>query len=705
VTGGRRMSEIMGATEEALASLVTPTGKTKAGERYATSVEERDRLEAEAHRLDGEVKTLRETLDRRAAAAKRLSELDRAEDRDERQRAIETAQATFDAAKRQGETLRAAEAELRLVKEQRDNADRALRDFRNAMARAADLKPKLDNAKRRRLEALANRDTVSAAAAKAHADFEASEEMEQEARTLLARLDSALRAREAAERLADLEKKLDAAENVRKQIEDDEAALALVKLPEKAVSELEALDVEIAKLTAVAEAGRPSVAIAYEPQAAAVSLDGKPLTHGEARSYDGQAVMEIPGIGVVTLRSSRPAGGDERFRQSEERRRLLLASMGVDDLAAARGRQVEAQRIEGDLRERRARLPLFAPDGLPKLREDVAAYRAATGEVLELKGDPAQIRATHEVAQANRLAARQAWREAGPLQEGAADAVVSAETAFAGLETEWSQVEAEIGPEAARVEREGQMAMRFAELDARLVEQHLVVAQLQEGTADLTSAEATLRRVLSVAEAADREIGRLREEIAGLTAEIRARSEDAVEEKWRESLDALAAARTRVAGYEREVAVLQRLRSALQTARGHARETYLLPVMNELRPLLGLLFDDASITFDEKTLLPHKIVRMGLEEDVDRLSGGMREQLSVLTRLAFARLLAKDGRPAPVILDDALVYSDDDRIEKMFDALHRQAREQQIIVFSCRQRAFQKLGGNVLHMSDWSPDR
>jgi uncharacterized protein YhaN len=81
----------------------------------------------------------------------------------------------------------------------------------------------------------------------------------------------------------------------------------------------------------------------------------------------------------------------------------------------------------------------------------------------------------------------------------------------------------------------------------------------------------------------------------------------------------------------------------------------------------------------------------------------MREQLSVLTRLAFARLLARDGRPTPVILDDALVYSDDDRIEKMFDALHRQSRDQQIIVFTCRQRAFQKLGGNILRMTDWLP--
>lgn len=68
VTGGRRMSEIMAATEEALGRLVTPTGRAKAGERYAASIEERDRLEAKEQRLAAEVGTLREALDRRAAA-------------------------------------------------------------------------------------------------------------------------------------------------------------------------------------------------------------------------------------------------------------------------------------------------------------------------------------------------------------------------------------------------------------------------------------------------------------------------------------------------------------------------------------------------------------------------------------------------------------------------------------------------------------
>lgn len=65
-------------------------------------------------------------------------------------------------------------------------------------------------------------------------------------------------------------------------------------------------------------------------------------------------------------------------------------------------------------------------------------------------------------------------------------------------------------------------------------------------------------------------------------------------------------------------------------------------------------------------------------------------------RLAFARLLAKGGRHAPVILDDVLVFTDDDRIERLFDALHQKAGDLQIIVLSCRQPAFWDLGGKAL---------
>jgi len=126
--------------------------------------------------------------------------------------------------------------------------------------------------------------------------------------------------------------------------------------------------------------------------------------------------------------------------------------------------------------------------------------------------------------------------------------------------------------------------------------------------------------------------------------------------------------------------------------------------MAELRPLLSLVFGDAAVTFDEKTLLPVSVERGGAVESFDVLSGGMREQITILTRLAFARLLAEGGSTVPVILDDALIYSDDARIERMFDALHRQATDLQIIVFTCRQRAFRALGGREMQVRPWSPE-
>ena len=102
-------------------------------------------------------------------------------------------------------------------------------------------------------------------------------------------------------------------------------------------------------------------------------------------------------------------------------------------------------------------------------------------------------------------------------------------------------------------------------------------------------------------------------------------------------------------------------------------------------------------------MLPTALVRAGTEEGFDILSGGTQEQIALLVRLAFARMLAKAGAPAPVIFDDAIVYTDDDRIERMFDALTRQAHDLQIIVFSCRQKAFRDLGGRGLDIAPAGP--
>lgn len=90
-------------------------------------------------------------------------------------------------------------------------------------------------------------------------------------------------------------------------------------------------------------------------------------------------------------------------------------------------------------------------------------------------------------------------------------------------------------------------------------------------------------------------------------------------------------------------------------------------------------------------------------EDFARLSAGTQEQIAVLVRLAMGAMIAERGQDVPIILDDALVFSDDDRIEQMFDALNRAGRIQQVIVLTCRLRAFAALGGRQLEIAAAPP--
>ena len=703
ITGGRRMAEIARVVGEEIEKLVTKRGP-KAGGRYAAAIETRDRLTAEEQRLSAEVTSLRAALDQRATAARRLSELEQPQDRQERRAAVEKAQTALNAAKSQREMLNAAEAKWQLSRDRRDLLAQNLGTLLEAQEKAQALRGRLGEAEIRHTQAAEKRRETATAMSKARAQAEAAEQQEQEARDLLARLDAALKARDAAERHAALQERLKQAEDARLALEQAEARHTLVKIDPKVIDALQALDVEIARLRAIGDAARPSIAVVYEPGAVhSIELDGVALADGEERRYDGEGHLSVPGIGAITLRSNRPAPDDSRLKQAVEKRRALLAALEAADLAAVRARHEQAQQIAAEMQGLRSRLSALAPAGLAKLREDVAAQEPAAAATVEIAGEPEEIRAAHAQSDDTRKAVRQALREAEPLQRIADEAFIAAQTDLAALRAELVQIEATLGPEDGRAERQQELSGQLDEAVRKLEADGTELQKLRDSAADLESVEAALRRARSVEEVAEKEAAALRETIAELNGLIRALADDAVEEKWHEIREALSAANARVAAFEKEVGILQRLSSALESARTEASDLYLKPVITELRPLLGLLFDDVAISFDDKTLLPRTILRNGQEEEVERLSGGMREQLSVLTRLAFARLLARDGRPTPVILDDALVYSDDDRIEKMFDALHRQSRDQQIIVFSCRQRAFQKLGGNILRMTDWQP--
>jgi hypothetical protein len=82
----------------------------------------------------------------------------------------------------------------------------------------------------------------------------------------------------------------------------------------------------------------------------------------------------------------------------------------------------------------------------------------------------------------------------------------------------------------------------------------------------------------------------------------------------------------------------------------------------------------------------------GVNLHVDHLSAGAREQLGLLSRLACAVIVSPNGGGAPVIIDDALGWSDPDRLSRMGAAIAAAGRQCQIIILTCTPGRYAHVG-------------
>lgn len=225
----------------------------------------------------------------------------------------------------------------------------------------------------------------------------------------------------------------------------------------------------------------------------------------------------------------------------------------------------------------------------------------------------------------------------------------------------------------------------------------LTLEQQREGET-LAQLEARISRLETALQKRRDKRSELKEQVARLQSHIEALEgaglDEAVAQKTRE-LDLADEQRKR---YKREVSVLALLSSTLRSAETAAKARYLSPVLQRVRPYLQLLFPGAKIAIDENLHIVGVVRENDYEESFAHLSMGTQEQIAVLVRLAFAEMLVEHGHPATVVLDDALVFSDDRRMGRMFDILNLVGRQVQIIVLTCREQLFEGIGGKHLSL-------
>ena len=696
MTGGRRMEVARSRCRAELAQYLTGSGREKKGGPLAAKRQETTGLAGRQAELRGVVHKLRAALADRRRLRRELEEwLDPGEAR-KRAARLKAAKEAHEEGRRHAEQLERAcekeDAKRQEAERMRERCDALLKDV-------------LELAEAGRAHETAGR------ARKAAADQLTAEEarlkrLEKERRKALgqaARAERALRRalrKESVEaqrqRRGELAGRLEQAEKARRAREKAQAEEDS-ELGEELVNELEQQDAQVRALRRSRDREAAAVTMSYLPgKGGAASIGDRVLEEGVRVSVPDGAEVDIAGVGRLAVHPDLRVDNDS-LEESLARLHSVLHGFGLEDIAAARASLGRRRAAAERRRDAEAILKSVAPRGIPALREALAALPEDTdaGQVgLPLE----EARSREEKARSALDAVDGAFERQRERSAEAERRATLGEAALDAAETRLGRVKASLqgleSPEEEVRLREEACTRLSRELEA-LTGQRLAMEQAAPNLEELSS---RLERTRSVVDKAREEEERLRLELRGLDTFIELQAGNAVEEELADVCEQLAKAKDELQAIEHETEVLKCLDKALTAAQESARDRYVRPVLRELVPLIRLLWLDAEIRFDAENVLPEALVRAGTEEDFNVLSGGTQEQIAILVRLAFAQILAKSGRDAPAILDDAIVFTDDDRIEAMFDALTQQARDLQIIVLSCRQRAFRELGGTSLRI-------
>ena len=719
VLGGRRGRALPQAIEKQLGELVTSNSKPRGA--YKDLIEKTDALQSELEGLSTRRHELAKTLDDLEEAQETLARLS-AGDRDQADQTELT-----EARKRHGQLtelevrIAAAASDLELKKRNLERANNAqteragLKETIAAEEKAVEQAgQRLENVRQHEKDARSQLDALRAGVREAEAAVTQADGVVSRQRRTLAAVERQARIRELVNRWG----KAQAAEKRRREAHQGAAAILVTDEVIEAISgAAKGLETVESRLSAAAT----RIVFDMTPEAlSGIEIDGQALSPERPSVQAVEPVtIAIPDRGRITIE---PAikDRDKLLGQQRDTKATLndaLQAGGIKTLNDAEDQYTQRQKLlqTAELARQEAELHAPATDDHDAGAQALSDYIEGIRKILarEMADLDAEVLPEHTEADA-------ALRTAVEQSEEARRAVVTARAALAGPEKTLSQFHTELvtvkvryddGKERLETLRrqladaeqelsDDQLQARIDAALAELSEQETAVAGLEAQRTDETipQLEARIARLDRAIQDRRDKRGNLKEKIAGLRSHVEALEgaglDEAIQQKARE-LAFCEEERRRTA---REVQVLSLLLSTLRAAEQDAKERYLSPVLNRVRPYLQLLFPGAEITIDENLHIVGVVREAGYEEAFHHLSMGTQEQIAVLIRLAFAEMLVKQGQPATVILDDALVFSDDRRMSRMFDILNMAARNVQVIIFTCREQLFEELGGRQLSL-------
>lgn len=399
----------------------------------------------------------------------------------------------------------------------------------------------------------------------------------------------------------------------------------------------------------------------------------------------------VPGLLSVCVRpGDRARQASAKHAAAQAELADALAAAGVDELAQARHTDQRRRELQGSRDQWAAALAaLRGDDEVQALRDRLTRLRGEHGEVavgITLEN----ARAERDGAEALRAQAdidcearRRTAQEAAARRAQAAtrlsllrDKVASQRSELEAVDQRLVVLRATLSDDdlAATAESHGQ-ALRIAERRVTELSEQLGAAAPDAVDAEFAAAETAAQQLRARYADTARALHKVEVELAVFGTQGRRGQLDAAQMKREHA----AAEHDRIGRRARAAALL---RSTMSRHREDTRRRYVEPFRAEIQRLGAHVFGvDFEVDVDTDLKICARTLG-GRTVPYESLSGGAKEQLGILTRLAGAALVAKEDS-VPVVIDDALGFTDPDRLEKMGAVFDAVGSHGQVIVLTC----------------------
>lgn len=426
-----------------------------------------------------------------------------------------------------------------------------------------------------------------------------------------------------------------------------------------------------------------------------VAVDGeeRSLESGEEFAVELREGTTLQ-VGEVCARYAAGAGesGEEGVERARAELARLLEDAGCEDLESARAAHEKHAKLASaaDSAARELAAALGGEDiGELRARFEAAAEEAEDVEGADEAAEPRELDVVEREEEELRRKLDELDRAVAPYRENKAGAALEVATVRAEDATAQRDSRA-AAVEAARAQlSDADVAAAIEAAQAKLQEERVVLEEMSAVDVDTAEhlAKGARTHVDSLKAAVNAAVGDMRE-FRGLIDMHSGAAEDA--EKAAAELEV---ARERHAAVERRAEAARYLRTLMLRHRDAARQRYAAPFVTALNSLARTVFGgDVDFELSDELKVEARS-RDGETVSFDALSGGAKEQLSILTRFAIAQLVSDE--PVPVLIDDALGSTDSQRLQLMAALFSKAGKNTQVIVLTCMPQRYSWVPGRT----------